>query len=325
MAEPVGVLLAQLGTPEGPTAPALRRYLRQFLGDPRVLEMNRLARWLLLNLVILPSRPKRSARLYRKIWTEKGSPLLLTTLSQAQGLERALGPAARVAAGMRYGEPSLAAALETLLQAGSRRILLFPMYPQYSGATTGSTCDELFRSLSRKRVVPPLRVAAPYGAHPAYLEAVVETARQSLSALPFEPEKVLISFHGIPRRFIERGDPYRAQCEESAGLIARGLGLPAEKWMLVFQSRLGREPWLEPYADETFLALGRAGLKRIAVICPGFTADCLETLDEIRNLGREQFRSTGGEELRQVPCLNDQPAWISAMARIAREELSGWL
>lgn len=324
-AGPVGILVAQLGTPDAPTTPALRRYLRQFLGDRRVLEMNPLGRWLLLNLVVLPRRPRSSAALYRRVWTERGSPLLLHTRAQAEGLERAMGPAVRTAVGMRYGHPSIEEGLAELSAAGAERVLVFPMYPQYSAPTTGSTCDEVFRVLSRRRVVPALRVAPPYYAHPAYVEAVAATAREDLGSLPWKPDKVLISFHGIPRRYIENGDPYRGHCEESARRIAAALSLSRDGWQVCFQSRFGREPWLEPYADETFQALGRAGLKRLWVLCPGFTADCLETIDEIQAVGREQFREAGGEDLRQAPCLNAHPAWIGAMAHIAREELGGWL
>jgi len=322
---PIGVLVSQLGTPDAPTAPALRRYLREFLGDPRVLEMNPIGRWLLLNLIVLPRRPKVSAELYRRIWRPEGSPLLVTTRAQADGLARALGPAARVAAGMRYGKPSLKAAIDELCAAGVDRILLFPQYPQYSAATTGSTCDEVFRWLPRRRAVPALRVVPSYYAHPAYIDAVAQVARDDLAGLSWRPEKVLFSFHGLPRRYSDAGDPYRGQCEETARRVATALGLAAGQWQASFQSRFGREEWLRPYTDVTFAALGKAGVRRIAVICPGFTADCLETLDEIAVLGLKQFRAAGGEELRQVPCLNAHPAWIAALARIAREELAGWL
>jgi len=326
---PVGILLAQLGTPDAPTAPALRRYLRQFLGDPRVIEMNPVGRWLLLNLVVLPFRPRRSAALYRNIWTEAGSPLLLNSRGQAEGLQRELGQAVKVALGMRYGEPSIPCAIDELCAAGVERILLFSLYPQYSGPTTGSTYDEVLRWLPRRRVVPALRVVPPYHEHPAYIQAVAQTAREHIAALPKAPEMILISFHGIPKRYIEAGDIYRSHCERSAELIAAAMGLVTGpqngNCRLAFQSLFGKEEWMRPYTSETIEQMGREGLKRIAVILPGFTADCLETIDEIGREGLHQFRRTGGEDLYRVPCLNTHPAWISAMARIARDELAGWL
>ncbi len=325
MTAPVGILLAQLGTPDAPSAPALRRYLRQFLGDPRVIEMNPVGRWLLLNLIVLPFRPRRSAALYRNIWTKEGSPLLLNSRGQAEGLQRELGPAVKVALGMRYGEPSIPRAIDNLCAAGAEKVLLFPLYPQYSGPTTGSTYDETFRWLPRRRVVPALRIVPPYHEHPAYIQAVAQTAREHLAALPKAPEMILISFHGIPTRYVEAGDTYRSHCERSGDLVAAAMRLEKDRWQLVFQSLFGKEEWMRPYTSETIEELGRKGVKRIAVILPGFTADCLETIDEIGREGLHQFRKTGGEELYRVPCLNTHPVWISAMARIARDELAGWI
>jgi len=226
---------------------------------------------------------------------------------------------------MRYGNPSIPAALDRLIQRGADRILLFPMYPQYSAPTTASTYDEVCRSLLRRRLVPALRVVPPYYAHPVYLEAVAAVAREYQTALPWRADLILFSFHGIPRRYVDAGDPYRKHCEESAQLIAGRLGLEKGGWQVAFQSRFGREEWLEPYTDETLSLLPREGVKRLLVLCPGFVADCLETIDEIASVGREQFRAAGGEDLAQVPCLNAHPAWIEGMTRIAREETEGWL
>jgi ferrochelatase len=320
-----GILIAQLGTPDAPTARALRPYLRQFLSDPRVIEANRALWWAILNLFVLPRRPARSAALYRRVWTERGSPLLFHTLDQARGLEAALGGKALVEAGMRIGNPSLAAAFDSLRRRGAERILVFPMFPQYSGTTTASIYDGVFDYLKGQRVVPTLRFVPPYHAHPAYIDALAAVAREELARLAWRPEKILITFHGIPRRYVEKGDVYPQHAGETTRLLASALGLAPEDYVLSFQSRFGREEWLRPYTDEMLGELGRSGVKRIAAICPGFAADCLETIDEIGHEGKRQFEEAGGQELKLIPCLNAHPAWIEGMARIAREELSGWL
>jgi ferrochelatase len=319
------VLLAQLGTPAAPTARALRPYLRQFLGDPRVIEANRIVWWLVLNGIVLPRRPKRSAALYRRIWTDRGSPLLLYSKAQVDGLQAALGDAARVELGMRYGEPSIPSAMSSLLSSGVERILVFPMFPQYSGTTTASIYDAVLEHLKGVRVVPALRFVPPYHAHPAYIGALAAIAREEIGRLPWKPDRILITFHGIPRRYIEKGDVYRKHCEETARLLAGALGLGPGDHEVSFQSRFGREEWLSPYTEEKLAELPRTGVKRVAAICPGFTADCLETLDEIGNEGKRIFLEAGGEDLKLIPCLNAHPAWIEGMATIAREELSGWL
>jgi ferrochelatase len=320
-----GVLLAQLGTPAAPTARALRPYLRQFLGDPRVIEANRFLWWLVLNGIVLPRRPKRSAALYQRIWTERGSPLLLYSKGQAEGLQAALGAGARVELGMRYGEPSIASAMRSLLESGADRILVFPMFPQYSGATTASIYDAVFEHLKGVRVVPALRFVPPYHAHPAYIAALASTAREELGRLSWKPDRLIITFHGIPRRYIDKGDVYRKHSEETACLLATAMGLSPGEYEVSFQSRFGREEWLTPYTEEKLAELGRSGVKRIAAMCPGFTADCLETLDEIGNEGKRIFQEAGGEDLKLLPCLNAHPAWIEGMATIAREELRGWM
>jgi protoporphyrin/coproporphyrin ferrochelatase len=324
----IGVLLAQLGTPDAPTPAALRRYLRQFLSDPRVVEKNRVLWWFVLRLLVLPRRPRRSAALYRRIWSRDGSPLLVISRSQARALDAALNgrePARfKVVLGMRYGSPSIGSAVRELRDWGADRLLLFPLYPQYAAATTASTYDEVFRELSRLRFVPALRVVPPYYAHPAYIDALAQSAREAMTPLPRPPGRILISFHGIPQRFVESGDPYASHCEATADALAARAGWEKGTYLLSYQSRAGRQPWLRPYTDETLMELGRAGVRDVVVICPGFVADCLETIDEIGHVGLEQFRSAGGESLRLVEGLNDRPRWIAAMTEIVLEELQGW-
>jgi protoporphyrin/coproporphyrin ferrochelatase len=325
----IGVLLAQLGTPDAPTPAALRRYLRQFLSDPRVVEGNRLLWWLVLRLLILPRRPRRSAALYRRIWSPAGSPLLVISQSQARALEAALNhhePGRfKVALGMRYGSPSIGSAVQELVRWGADRLLLFPLYPQYAAATTGSTYDEVFRQLSTLRFVPALRVVPPYYAHPAYIDALAESAREAMTSLSRPPDHILMSFHGLPQRFIDRGDPYASHCEATARSLAARAGWQEGTYQTSYQSRSGREPWLQPYTDETLIGLARTGARHAMVICPGFVADCLETVDEIGHVGLEQFRAAGGESLHLVGGLNDRPRWIAAMTGIALEQLEGWV
>jgi ferrochelatase len=355
MAKRIGILLGQLGTPDAPTPSAVRRYLRQFLGDRRVVDLNPLLWWLILNGIILPRRSRQSAALYRKVWTDEGSPLLRITNAQARGLQQRLqasgaasgaaaasasGVAAASAAGsggdsgdvefrvevaMRYGNPSTGLAIDTLCAWGASEILLFPMYPQYSAPTTGSTYDEVFRELGRRRLVPTLRIVPPYFDDPLYIAVLAQSIREKLAASEAKPDKILISFHGIPERYATLGDPYPEHCVATVKALAAAMGWTGDEYLLTFQSRFGKEPWLQPYTDQTLMKLGSEHLGRILVICPGFTADCLETIDEIGNLGREQFEGKGGGELDLVPCLNDRPRWLDSMAAIARRELAGWL
>lgn len=324
----IGVLLTQLGTPDAPTPAALRRYLRQFLSDRRVVERNRLLWWFILRLLVLPRRPRRSAALYQRIWSRDGSPLLVISRLQARALEIELNRADperfKVVLGMRYGSPSIASAVQELAAWGPDRWLLFPLYPQYAGATTGSTYDEVFRQLSLLRVVPALRVVPPYYTHPAYLEALAQSVHEAMGRLERRPDKIVVSFHGLPQRFIDAGDPYASQCEATARSLAARAGWDAGLWQMSYQSRSGRQPWLQPYTDETLVGLARTGARQVMVICPGFVADCLETIDEIGHVGLEQFRAAGGETLQLVPGLNDRPCWIAAMTRIAFEQLEGW-
>lgn len=329
MSERIGILLAQLGTPDAPTTSAVRTYLRQFLSDRRVVDLNRAIWWPVLHGIVLTTRPKKSAALYQKVWTEDGSPLRLISNRQVAGLQQRIqrdtGLEIRVELAMRYGNPSTGAAIEKLSAWGAQRILLFPMYPQYSAATTGSTCDEVFRELSRLRFVPALRVVPPYFQDPGYISALAASVRERLAALPSPPERVILSFHGIPQRYADLGDPYPQHCHETAGALAREMGWTDADYLVTFQSRFGREPWLQPYTDQTLMELGRQGVKNLLVLCPGFTTDCLETIDEIGALGEEQFQSTGGNTLHLVACLNERPSWLDAMAAIARRELSGWI
>ncbi|MBW3563327.1 MAG: ferrochelatase [Acidobacteria bacterium] len=330
MPERIGILVAQLGTPDAPTASAVRRYLRQFLSDRRVVDTNPVLWWPILNGVVLMTRPRQSAALYRNVWTEKGSPLLLITEAQSKGLEETLrssvgGVEIRTEVAMRYGNPSTGSAIDRLIEWGAQKILLFPMYPQYSAASTGSAYDEVFAELGKKRFVPTLRVVPPYYVDPLYIGALAESLREKLDAMATPPEKIMVSFHSIPQRYADLGDPYAEHCRATAEALAREMGWGSGDYLLTFQSRFGREPWLQPYTDQMLMKLGGDGVESVLVICPGFTADCLETIDEIGNLGREQFEGSGGGELHLVACLNDRPRWIDAMAAIARRELAGWL
>jgi len=320
----VGILIAQLGTPDAPTPRALKPYLREFLGDRRVIETNRLAWWFILNFLVLPRRPRTSAALYRKVWTERGSPLLFYTEDQTRALQAALGETIKVEFGMRYGNPQASVALEKFRQAGVERLLIFPMFPQYSGATTGSVHDAVFEHYGQQRLIPALRFVPPYYKHPAYIEALATVARESIAAMPWKPEKILISFHGIPKRYIENGDVYQHHAEETTRALTAALELGPADYELCYQSRFGKEEWLQPYTSDKLTELARSGVKRIAAICPGFTTDCLETIDEIGREAKEEFQEAGGEDLRLIPCPNAHPAWIEAMATIAREELAGW-
>ena len=329
----IGVLVAQLGTPQAPTARALRPYLRQFLSDPRVIDLHPLRWYPILYLFVLTRRPARSAALYANIWTDEGSPLMVHSQAQTRGLQERLGSAYRVVLGMRYGEPSIARAVQSLEQEGVERILVFPMYPQFSCATTGSIYDAVNRAalgrrcpwfFDRKRQMPALRFVPPYADHPAYINALKQSVAAAVARLSWTPDRYLITFHGIPRRYVDEGDPYRRHCEETARQLATALGLAEDEWISGFQSRFGKEPWLEPYTEEVLARLGGQGVRRLVAICPGFTADCLETLDEIGREGAEQFSSGGGQQFHLVPCLNDHPAWLDAMAAIARQELAGW-
>ena len=325
---PVDVLLLQLGTPDAPTAAALRPYLREFLNDGRVLEIRQPFRWLLVNLVIVPFRSKASAAKYRRIWDENtGSPLLDVTRRQTTKLAKALGERFRVRFAMRYGKPSTQSVVRALAADECERLVVIPMYPQYSATTTASALDALFDAWKRERVAPSFRVVRDYHLDEGYLAAVEASVRRHLEDARqrgIEPEMKVVSFHGIPIDYIKRGDPYMRQCAETGKELARRMGWKKGEWKLVFQSRLGRQKWLTPYFDETIKELGAGGVKSVFVTQPGFTADCLETIDEIGNEGREDFERSGGEHLVRAPCLNDDAEFIDALAGIVRRESMGW-
>ena len=334
-----GVLLVNVGTPDAPRPPEVRRYLRQFLGDPRVLDMNPAGRALLLNAVILPFRPKQSAHAYAQVWTDEGSPLLVLSRRFEAALAGDLGPDYKVALGMRYGTPSLAGALDALRTAGADPIVVFPLYPQYASSTTGTSLEEVYRLAGRPWNVPHLSVVPPFYDDPGMVGAFAARARPVLEEI--RADHLLMSFHGLPERQILKSDPtgthclsgpdccatappgvlatcYRAQCRVTAREIAAALGLPADRWSVSFQSRLGRIPWIRPYTDEVLKDLAGRGVKRLAVACPAFVADCLETLEEIAMRGKETFLAAGGEAYALVPSLNDHPAWVAAAAALVR-------
>ncbi len=324
-----GILLIQLGTPDEPTTPALRRYLRQFLGDPRVIETptfwTRLQWRLVLNLIILRTRPAQSAAKYRRIWDPKtGSPLLHITRLQTAALQRLL-PDVPVRFSMQVGNPPVADVLHEMIAQGVERLIVLPMYPQYSATTNASATDVLFTALLHERRVPALRIVPPFYNHPAYLDAVTAVIREELAKLPAPPEHYLLSFHGIPIRYAQRGDPYATHVKRTTRKLIERLGWPGGRWTQTFQSLFGRERWLRPYTEETLCALARRGVRRVFVATPGFTTDCLETIDELGHEVAAAFRHAGGEALYRCPCLNDHPTWIGAMHMLIREEGAGWL
>ncbi|MEO5362845.1 MAG: ferrochelatase [Magnetococcus sp. DMHC-8] len=320
-----GVLFVQLGTPDAPTPAAVRAYLAEFLADRRVVDLPR-ALWLpLLHGVILRTRPQRSARLYQKIWRPDGlSPLLHHTRQQAHSVGVALqneGIAVHFA--MRYGHPAVAVMLQAMLEAGVQRALIFPLFPQYAAATTASVLDAVQGALATRRFIPTLRFAQPFFAHPGYIDAWCTRIRAQ-AALD-QADCLLFSFHGLPQRHVDEGDPYHEQCLQTARLLAEALHLPAARWQVGFQSRFGREPWLQPATDQILAQLPAQGKKRVIMACPGFVSDCLETLEEIGERGQATFMAAGGEQFQLVPCLNDHPAWLTALAQMTREELRGWV
>ena len=324
----VGVLLTNLGTPDAPHKKPLRKYLRQFLWDPRVVEIPRLAWWPILHGIILWVRPGRSAASYRKIWTERGSPLMFHTRDQARALAGSMrelfGERVVVDFAMRYGTPDIAGTLQGMIEQGVTRLLVLPLYPQYSGATTGSTFDALAADFTRRRWLPELRFVSQYHDHPAYIEAIADSI-QAHRARHGAGDKLLFSYHGEPRRYLDQGDPYHCQCHKTTRLVAQRLGLPESSYLTTFQSRFGKAEWLQPYTDTTLKALAGQGVKSVQVICPGFSADCLETLEEIGEENRDCYLAAGGEQFDYIPCLNAEPGHITALAAIVTEQLSGWL
>ncbi|EMB4844715.1 ferrochelatase [Klebsiella pneumoniae] len=309
-----GILLANLGTPDAPTPGAVKRYLRQFLSDKRVVDTSRLLWWPLLRGVILPIRSPRVAKLYQSVWMEEGSPLMVYSRRQQQALAARL-PDTPVALGMSYGSPSLASAVDDLLAQGVEHIVVLPLYPQYSCSTVAAVWDELARILAKKRAIPGISFIRDYAEHPDYIHALAASVRASF-AVHGEPDLLLLSYHGIPQRYANQGDDYPQRCRDTTRELVSALGLPPERVRMTFQSRFGREPWLTPYTDETLKMLGEKGTKHIQVLCPGFAADCLETLEEIAVQNREIFLEAGGKQYEYIPALNADAAHIEMMVNL---------
>jgi ferrochelatase len=325
----IGVLLVNLGTPDGTDYWSMRRYLKEFLSDRRVIETNRVLWWLILNLVILTIRPGRKGRDYDKIWNRERneSPLKTFTRAQAEKLAADFSDNDQIIVdwAMRYGNPSIPSRLKGLCGAGCDRVLIVSLYPQYAAATTASVSDKVFEALQTMRAQPTVRFVPPYFDDPVYIEALANSLQGEIEKLSWEPEMILASFHGIPKEYIDKGDPYRSQCEETARLLRERLKLDEKQFKLTFQSRFGPAEWLTPYTDETVKALAKSGVKNIAVITPGFSADCLETIEEIGGENAEYFHEAGGEKFFAVPCLNDSEDGMKVIRHLVRRELSGWL
>jgi len=323
----LGVLLVNLGTPDSPSTRDVRRYLKEFLWDPRVVEVPRPIWWLALNLVILNTRPRRSAKAYQKVWTDEGSPLMVISQRQHAALQASLDQAlpgpVKVALAMRYGNPSIKQGLAELRDAGARRVLVLPLYPQYSATTTASIFDAVSSELQGWRWLPELRFINHYHDDPAYITALADTVREHWASNG-QAEKLVMSFHGIPREYFEAGDPYFCECQKTGRLLAEALALSDDQWQLTFQSRLGPKEWLRPYTDQTLEELAKGGTSSVDVLCPGFSADCLETLEEIAMENREVFLSAGGEQYRYIPCLNDRPDHIAQLTRLVERHVQGW-
>jgi ferrochelatase len=330
----IGVLLINLGTPAAPTAAAVRSYLAEFLSDPRVVELPRAVWKPILHGVVLRVRPAKSAQRYATIWTRDGSPLLVHSLRQRTLLNGYLGQRlkelglpsdhAQVEVGMRYGAPSIADALAKLMDGGCDRVLVLPLYPQYAASTTASALDSVFAVLASMRRVPALRVVDAYHDVPGYIGALAQNINEYWIKNG-RPNKLLLSFHGLPRRSLDLGDPYHCQCHKTGRLLAQELGLTPPQYAVTFQSRFGRAEWLKPYTTTTLFALAKAGVGRVDVACPGFTSDCLETLEEIAQEAKATYLSAGGGEFHYIPCLNERPAWLAALADLALQNLQGWL
>ena len=330
----LGVLLVNLGTPEAPTTAAVRTYLAEFLADPRVVEIPR-ALWApILYGVILPFRPAKSAAKYQQVWTKDGSPLLVHSIRQRVLLMGMLGqrmkreglPAdhAPVELGMRYGQPSIASAIDKLRAAGSTRILVLPLYPQYAASTTASAFDAVAAHVAKLRRAPGIRFVDTFHADMGYVKALAQNVNDYWMKHG-RPQRLVMSFHGVPRRTLELGDPYHCYCQVTARLLAQELGLASDQWSIAFQSRFGKAEWLKPYTASVLKSLGAAKVRRVDVVCPGFVADCLETLEEIAIEGAMAFRDAGGGELHAIPCLNEHPRWIAALSELAWKQLAGWL
>jgi ferrochelatase len=325
----IGVLLVNLGTPDTADARGVRVYLREFLSDPRVIEDQGLVWKLVLNGIILRIRPGRKARDYRKIWNaEKNeSPLKTITRAQADKLAASISDYDHLVVdwAMRYGNPSISSRIDALTAQGCDRLLVVPLYPQYSAATSATVCDEVFRILAAMRAQPTLRVTPPYYDDPDYIEALAVSIDAHLATLPFQPELIVASFHGMPQKYIDNGDPYQAQCIATTEALRKRMGLDASRLLLTFQSRFGFDEWLQPYTDKTMEKLAKDGVRRIAVVMPGFSADCLETLEEIAQENAEIFKHNGGQHFSAIPCLNDSEAGMDVIRQLVLRELQGWI
>ncbi|MGC6536385.1 MAG: ferrochelatase [Candidatus Puniceispirillaceae bacterium] len=328
-----GLLLVNLGTPDGTDTPSMRRYLKEFLSDSRVVEVPRLLWWVILNGIILNIRPRKSGDAYARIWLddEDGSPLRKYTRLQAEHLAKRFHADGEgrddlmVDYAMRYGNPSIASRLDKLQAAGCNRFVIIPLYPQYAASTTATVNDEVFKWALKQRWQPAIRTAPPWHDHPRYITALADSFRDFHNQADSTPDMLQLSFHGIPQRYFAQGDPYHCHCMKTARLVREELDWPEEKFMVTFQSRFGREPWLQPYTDETLEALGEKGTKHLALMAPGFSSDCLETLEELALEGEEQFHSTGGGTFSYIPCLNDSSHGMAVIEEIARENLAGWV
>ncbi|WP_223597098.1 ferrochelatase [Brucella suis] len=325
----VGVLLVNLGTPDGTSYGPMRRYLAEFLSDRRVIEWSRLIWYPILYGIVLNTRPRRSGRLYDRIWNHENNESPLRTYTRAQGekLAKALSDQPNVVVdwAMRYGQPSIESITDRLLQQGCERIVIFPLYPQYSATTTATVNDKFFEALMKKRFMPAIRTVPSYEAEPVYIDALARSVKKHLATLSFKPEVILTSYHGIPKSYSDKGDPYRQQCLETTRLLRERLGLGEDEMRATFQSRFGPEEWLQPYTDETVKELAKNGVKSVAVLNPGFVADCLETVDEIGNEAAEEFLENGGENFSHIPCLNDSEEGMKVIETLVRRELLGWV
>ncbi len=325
----IGVLLVNLGTPDATDYWSMRRYLKEFLSDRRVIETNRVLWWFVLNFIILTRRPQAKGRDYDKIWNRERneSPLRTITRSQAEKLAASYADESRVLVdwAMRYGNPSIPSRLEAMQKSGCERILVVPLYPQYAAATTATVADKVFDALKQMRWQPAIRIAAPYYDDPAYIDALAASIERDLAALPWKPDAIIASYHGIPQDYADKGDPYPAHCAETTRLLRARLGMDEDQLRMTFQSRFGRAEWIKPYTDETVKALAAGGIKNLAVVTPGFAADCLETLEEIAGENAEYFHQAGGKNFRAIPCLNDSDGGMAAIRSVVERELRGWI
>lgn len=323
----IGILLTNLGTPDEATPKALKRYLKEFLSDPRVVEVPRLLWWLILNGVILQFRPRRSAKAYKTVFTEQGSPLMFHTQAQrdaiAQQMQQQYGDKVVVEFAMRYGNPDYDSVLQNMFAQGVRKLLVLPLYPQYSASTSASSFDQLARNFMRRRWLPDLRFVSHYPDYPPFIAAAADKIRQHWQQYG-QADKLILSYHGIPKRYLTNGDPYHCECYKTSRLIAEQLGLSSEQYQTTFQSRFGREEWLKPYTDETLKALPGQGVKSVQVFCPGFSADCLETIEEIGEENREYFMHAGGQRYEYISALNAESGHISALCQLINDNLHGW-